>query len=122
MFRWGLRHERLAYFPMVTGWVFDAAHTPPISFADRCDFSCSGRNRLCKHSIRVINGQDHPDGQSAAQGVRTRVCVLLHPEGRSTDRELSDHHAALFVFKAFHLNCAERCLVVVDSLSRMSYG
>lgn len=107
---------------MVTGWVSDAPHTPPLFFVDRCDLSCSGRDRLGEYDIRGINGQDHSDGRSAAQGFRARVPILLHPKHRLTNRELSHHHAARFVFEAFHLDCAERRLVEVDCVRRIGNG
>jgi len=63
-------HEQLAYFPLVTGWVGNAADAPSLFFMDRCNLSCSGHDRSGEYGIRVVNGQDHPDGRSAAQGVR----------------------------------------------------
>src|SRR6266700_4191505 len=71
--------ERLADLPVVTKRVDDASNPPTVALGNRCNFGCSCGNGLLEHCVRVVYGQDHPNGRSAAQGLRTRVCVLLYP-------------------------------------------
>ena len=74
---------------MVTKRVGDTSNPPTVALGHRSDFRCSCGNGLREHRVRVVYGQYHPD-RSTILGLGAGVNVLLKPEVRSLDGQLSD--------------------------------
>ena len=54
--------KRLTDLPVVTKRVGDASNPPTMVLGNSYDFSCSCGNGLLEHRVRVVYGQDHPNG------------------------------------------------------------
>src|SRR5258708_40022778 len=107
--------KRLPDLPVVTKRVGDASNPPTMALGNSSNFRRSCSNGLLEHCVRVVYGQDHPD-RSTVLGLGAEVDILLKPEVRSFDGQLSDDHRSLVILKAVPLDRAEGGLVIVHRL------
>ncbi len=104
---------------MVPKRIGEAPYAPSMIFVHARDFSSTGCKRSAKGCVGIIDVQNHSDGKAASQRIWARFSVLLNPNGRIADQELSNHDNTWLFFNPFHFNSAKGGFVKVYCACRI---